>query len=355
MKISELKNILKELISEEGMMSDELKSLVSFAEEHPTVIEQMKNWIKDCQWKDIEDESEVDKLPVTVILQGINKHYEGGVRQFMIDASPQPTAEGVGYVYSKDRAKDPKSIKTNGGTEHWRIKYQSSKDLSKHGNTEKSPVNEISSHTWMSKGQKVRVVFFNSATGKNEMQTGVISEPQQSQVIVRLDKTYKSIVLPWKYVAPVKEPIKEVSKGDLRNVIKELISEMWIGFQNQEEEQRDFMDHEKESVEPIKENDGNQSLQEIQKIVDTMERYTHKEDKNYKGIIAIQRLVDRLMQDQKTEVSVGGIKEDAPPEFGPTKKHSNIYKKVKSQYKGNPKAAYATMWKIHKNVDEISK
>lgn len=32
--------------------------------------------------------------------------------------------EGVGYVYAKDRAKDPKSIKKpNGGTEHWRIKY----------------------------------------------------------------------------------------------------------------------------------------------------------------------------------------------------------------------------------------
>lgn len=48
-------------------------------------------------------------------------------------------SEGVGYVYSKDRAKDPKSIKTpGGGTEHWRIKFQSASDLKKHGNTEMS-------------------------------------------------------------------------------------------------------------------------------------------------------------------------------------------------------------------------
>jgi hypothetical protein len=46
--------------------------------------------------------------------------------------------EGVGYVYAKDRAKDPKSIPG----EHWRVKFQSSSDLTKHGDTEKSSVNE---------------------------------------------------------------------------------------------------------------------------------------------------------------------------------------------------------------------
>ena len=49
--------------------------------------------------------------------------------------------EGVGYVYAKDRAKDPKHIPG----EHWRIKFQSAKDIKKHGNTEKSKIskNEI--------------------------------------------------------------------------------------------------------------------------------------------------------------------------------------------------------------------
>ena len=46
--------------------------------------------------------------------------------------------EGVGYVYAKDRAKDPKSIPG----EHWRVKFQSETDLKKHGNTEKSKVDE---------------------------------------------------------------------------------------------------------------------------------------------------------------------------------------------------------------------
>jgi hypothetical protein len=48
--------------------------------------------------------------------------------------------EGVGYVYAKDREKDPKSIPG----EHWRIKFQSSSDLKKHGHTEKSKVDEAS-------------------------------------------------------------------------------------------------------------------------------------------------------------------------------------------------------------------
>lgn len=45
-----------------------------------------------------------------------------------------------GYVDDKDMAKDPKHIKG----ERWRIKYQSERDLKKHGNTETSPVVEIS-------------------------------------------------------------------------------------------------------------------------------------------------------------------------------------------------------------------
>ncbi len=48
------------------------------------------------------------------------------------------TEGGVGYVNDKDMKKDPKHIKG----ERWRIKFQSSKDLKKHGNTEKSPVSE---------------------------------------------------------------------------------------------------------------------------------------------------------------------------------------------------------------------
>src|ERR1035437_187853 len=49
------------------------------------------------------------------------------------------TEQFGGYVSDKDMKKDPKHI-TN---ERWRIKFQSSDDLKKHGNTEKSDVMEL--------------------------------------------------------------------------------------------------------------------------------------------------------------------------------------------------------------------
>lgn len=43
-----------------------------------------------------------------------------------------------------------------------------------------------------------------------------------------------------------KSPVSEVKRSDLKAVIKELIDEMWVGFE--EDKQREFMDNEKESV-----------------------------------------------------------------------------------------------------------
>ncbi len=55
-----------------------------------------------------------------------------------------PVDEGVGWGTMKDIKKDPKHIDDpdTGKPEHWRIKFQSAKDIKKHGTTEKSPVNE---------------------------------------------------------------------------------------------------------------------------------------------------------------------------------------------------------------------
>ena len=52
--------------------------------------------------------------------------------------------EGAGWGTTKDIKKDPKHIDDpkTGKMERWRIKFQSANDLKKHGNTEKSPVNE---------------------------------------------------------------------------------------------------------------------------------------------------------------------------------------------------------------------
>ncbi|SRR6266404_780869 len=49
----------------------------------PEIIHNMRSWIKDCQWEDIGDESDVDELSVSEILQGVQKHYDGGVEGFI--------------------------------------------------------------------------------------------------------------------------------------------------------------------------------------------------------------------------------------------------------------------------------
>lgn len=55
-----------------------------------------------------------------------------------VDIQKPKAEEGVGYVYDKDMKKDPKHI----SGKRWTIKFQSSGDLGKHGNTEKSPISE---------------------------------------------------------------------------------------------------------------------------------------------------------------------------------------------------------------------
>ena len=75
---------------------------------------------------------------------------------------------------------------------------------------------------WKSKGQPVVVVFFDSSQGKNVIAKGTISEPQNTQVIVKLDKYVglkSSVVVPWEYVKPIAlgmtDPIKETDSGEI--------------------------------------------------------------------------------------------------------------------------------------------
>ena len=48
-------------------------------------VQTMRDWIADCTWGG-EDQDELDELSDTAIIAGINRHYEGGVRQFLADA-----------------------------------------------------------------------------------------------------------------------------------------------------------------------------------------------------------------------------------------------------------------------------
>ena len=177
MRNSKFKEILSEVIQEElkeiSHTSDSSGkpvvavgapgSIERFAVEHPDIINQMRDWVKDCQWGDVADESDVDDFSNEQIVKGVQKYYDGGVKAFLKDSnsdgvapvglkdgldkktppttSPDddvPFEEGFGYVHAKDRAKDPKSIRGD----RWRVKFQSADDLKKHGNTEMSKVTE---------------------------------------------------------------------------------------------------------------------------------------------------------------------------------------------------------------------
>lgn len=49
------------------------------------VITDMREWIADCDWADLESE-EVNELSDTEVVTGIRCHYEGGVEQFLRDS-----------------------------------------------------------------------------------------------------------------------------------------------------------------------------------------------------------------------------------------------------------------------------
>lgn len=44
----------------------------------------MRGWISDCTWDDLDDD-EIAELPETVIIRGVQRHYSGGVAQFLAD------------------------------------------------------------------------------------------------------------------------------------------------------------------------------------------------------------------------------------------------------------------------------
>lgn len=46
-----------------------------------------RDWIKDCIWQDLETE-DVDNLSPLVVVRGVERHYDGGWEQFLIDTHP---------------------------------------------------------------------------------------------------------------------------------------------------------------------------------------------------------------------------------------------------------------------------
>ena len=169
--------------------------------------------------------------------------------------------EGVGYVYAKDRAKDPKSIPG----EHWRVKFQSASDLKKHGNTEKSKIEEAlfsSKEEKKKKEDKAKrtaaeiFIKFNHWDFVNALKqtanniqraaglmalwgvTGTKTRPIHQTMSILFSSENRRI---YTYLYMLcKQEIQEiidlnrktmqkesVSKKDIKSIIRELVDEMW--------------------------------------------------------------------------------------------------------------------------------
>jgi hypothetical protein len=51
-------------------------------------IDAMRDWVKECQWREDWDDDDVDNAPDAVIIRGVARHYEGGLKQFLSDMIP---------------------------------------------------------------------------------------------------------------------------------------------------------------------------------------------------------------------------------------------------------------------------
>lgn len=50
----------------------------------PHVMDEMRGWCEDCSWGEhAEDPDFLHKMPDESIIRGVQRHYEGGVREFL--------------------------------------------------------------------------------------------------------------------------------------------------------------------------------------------------------------------------------------------------------------------------------
>lgn len=55
---------------------------LAFRHEGPAVIAAMREWAKDCAWRDLDDE-DIDELPAAELLAGVARHFDGGIAAFL--------------------------------------------------------------------------------------------------------------------------------------------------------------------------------------------------------------------------------------------------------------------------------
>lgn len=278
--INELASIINEIIDEELSEVNHTQddsgnsiiaqgapgSVIRFATEHPQLIKQMRDWVKDCQWADLSEE-DVDELSEEELLRGIQKNYEGGIKAFINDS--QSNAEvPVGYKESlKENFQDEmpdgytndfqRAFAHSQATTPRKNELQKAKDLAKSGKyvmisqypvhcktTDACLGSETVIHKVYDKPEDATAELDKLNTGAGDEQYSLIT-PDSVKEPKKIDTKTDDSDVPFEGVGYVydkdmkKDPKhipgerwrvkfqESVSVKDVRDAIKEVINEMW--------------------------------------------------------------------------------------------------------------------------------
>ena len=55
----------------------------------PEQLQEAREWVADCEWRERFDADEIAALTAEELERGLERHYAGGRRQFIVDGIPQ--------------------------------------------------------------------------------------------------------------------------------------------------------------------------------------------------------------------------------------------------------------------------
>lgn len=281
----ELKNVIKEIVNEESSKSlDALQLALDIAGIPPSIgtpvnganttislLRAASDKEPDARKKHLIDAglNAVSMIPFASVVKLVKlralrkpavmaaRSIKGGVRTTPRSYEPSSAMEeGAGWGTTKDIKKDPKHIDDpkTGKMERWRIKFDSSRDLKKHGNTEKSSVNENvtpKTDAFIEKNMKeigtrqtakkiIDLILSDSlmgltsedlpdtstfANGLDDMETALTTGNYKAAIRIAKE-TAKSMVEEEGGTGIMNE--NTVTKMELKRIIKELVNEMWV-------------------------------------------------------------------------------------------------------------------------------
>jgi len=279
-KLSHIAAIIKEIVKEELQVADktvgDTESPSSrFASEHPDLIKQMREWVKECQWDDIDEESDVDGIDVQTLLTGIQNNFDGGIKEFIRTSNSQAqTPQGFKENQSAGQHDDSDGYSNDSqrafahsqATTPRRNATEKAKRLAKSGkyvvlvevptfckSTDACLGNDISiHHVANTRDEAAEEAQKAYKAGHGDYNVSVMGpedlEPKKSNPTTPEDDVPFQEGVGYVYDKDMKKDPKHipgerwrvkfeenVSKRELKGIIKELVSEMWYGSKNDAE------------------------------------------------------------------------------------------------------------------------